>query len=84
MALKECDKTTLDNVARAQKRSVNCLLSEAVVRDWGVPGCSRPVVIVTFVWYAEYEYMGEFDTDKDARKFAALCNRRLGRAFDAA
>jgi len=84
MALKECDKAILDKVARAQKRSVNCLLSEAVVRDWGCPGCSRPVVIVTFVWRAEHEYMGEFDTGQEARKFAGLCNRRLGQAFDAA
>ena len=42
------------------------------------------MVIITFVWRSEYEYMGEFDTGQDARKFAELCNRRLGQAFDAA
>lgn len=86
----------LDSIARGWA-VCGVLASEAEVRDFGCPGCSRPVVVVTFAerqWKPEsrpgacdgYVFLGDAYIDecctwKEAGRLAKSCNDRLWETY---
>ena len=76
----------LKSAAKGWKQSIGCLPCEATVKDWGCPGCSRWVVVVSFAARhgADEFFCGEYDTRREAQHVAKLCEAQLDRAYAAA
>jgi hypothetical protein len=81
--MNETTRSQLKTIAQNWK-PYGCLPCEVVVSDAGCVGCPRPIVSVTFAGRGDRtEYLGEFDTGREAEHFAGRCEAVLDMAYEA-